>query len=672
MAAAETKIVISAVDNTKAAFESATAGVKSLSSAISSIPGFGGVAASLSALAGAGALKTLIGDTIGFAAEMKRASERVGTSVENFSGLAKVAKLNHVEIETLEASLAKFSLRLSGAGEDSKGAGHALAAIGIEAENLRKLDPAKQLQEIAVKLSEYADGQGKVAIMQDLLGKGAQNLLPMMSDLAEQQKLQGRVTEAQATAAEALEKAWTKANNEGSYWAKSIALGMIPTLASLLDFLNLTKMGIYQIGSSFAVVANDVSTAAQVAWAAINGGWTDEGKQKIQSLMAQRENFNAAANEETASRLSSYSSLRDKIDKIMAGDTGPKKPVLNYSSRVVKEKAGGRSGSSAAVDDGSRLVEQLLAQVRGTMDLTEAEKLEIAISEKKYATATAGNLETARGYALLLDAIKANKKEEQEAVEAAKARADEYQRIFDATRTPMEALNAEIEHLLDLLNDGTLGEGAAAMELFGRAAQKAGERFQSLTDKAEKKSDVFEEFAKSAARNMQSAFADFLFDPFAKGTKSMLQNFGDTLRRMIAEAASAQLMQTLFGDFGGKNGGSLGGFFGGAIKNLFGGGSSSAGSASSWGSDAPIGVLASGFFDSLPSFDTGIDYVPRDMIAKIHQGERITRASENGSGHSVSVVVNMGAGGSASDVRRAGGEVARQLLGILSDSRRYA
>ena len=103
-------------------------------------------------------------------------------------------------------------------------------------------------------------------------------------------------------------------------------------------------------------------------------------------------------------------------------------------------------------------MEQLLGQVRGTMDLTEVEKLEIAIAEKRYATASKGNIETARGYALLLDKIKENKEAEKEAADAAKARADEYQRIFDATRTPLENLNAEIEHLMELLDNGTLGE----------------------------------------------------------------------------------------------------------------------------------------------------------------------------------------------------------------------
>lgn len=673
----ETKIVISAVDNTKAALASATTGIKSLASTISSIPGFGGIASSLGALAGAGALKSLIADTISFASEMKKASERVGSTVENFTGLAKIAKGAGVEIGTLELTMVRLAARLAGADEESKGAGHALAAIGLEAEKLRRLDPAEQLRVIAVALSGYADGQGKVALIQDALGRGAQELLPMLKDLADAQSLQGKLTTEQATAAEALQKAWNRINNEGGAWAKSLALELIPTLASLIDFLNLTKMGIVQIGSSIAVVANDIVTGIKIIGVALGAGLTEEGQDKIKSLLAQRENFNAAASEETTSRLSSYTSMRDKVDKILAGDKGPARPALNYSSRVLKEPAAGRAraGSGAGTDDGSRLVEQLLAQVRGTMDLSEAEKLEIAIAENKYATATKGNLDTARGYATLLDAIKANKTAEQEAADAAKARADEYQRIFDATRTPLENLNAEIEHLMKLLDNGTLGQGEAALELFGRAAQKAGEKFQSLTDTAEKESGVYEKFAKSAARNMQSAFADFLFDPFAKGTKSMLQSFGDTVRRMIAEAASAQLMQTLFGDFFNKSGGSLSGLVGsglGALGKWFSGG----GSSFVGGSDAPIGVLPSGFFDALPSFAVGTDYVPSDMIARIHKGERIETASENRSrnqaGHSVNVTIHMGNNGSAAEVRRAGGAVAREVLGALSSARRFS
>jgi len=56
------------------------------------------------------------------------------------------------------------------------------------------------------------------------------------------------------------------------------------------------------------------------------------------------------------------------------------------------------------------------------------------------------------------------------------------------------------------------------------------------------------EFALQAARNMQSAFADFLFDPFDEGIKGMLRGFVDIIRRMIAEALAARLLESLFGN----------------------------------------------------------------------------------------------------------------------------
>ena len=59
------------------------------------------------------------------------------------------------------------------------------------------------------------------------------------------------------------------------------------------------------------------------------------------------------------------------------------------------------------------------------------------------------------------------------------------------------------------------------------------------------KTDEMSEYARQAARNMQSHFANFLFDPFADGTKSMGDQFSETLRRMMAEAAASKLFEVL-------------------------------------------------------------------------------------------------------------------------------
>ena len=58
--------------------------------------------------------------------------------------------------------------------------------------------------------------------------------------------------------------------------------------------------------------------------------------------------------------------------------------------------------------------------------------------------------------------------------------------------------------------------------------------------------------AEQAARNIQDAFAEFLFDPFDKGVKGMLKSFLDAIRRMIANRAAAQLFKFFGGLFGGK------------------------------------------------------------------------------------------------------------------------
>lgn len=59
----------------------------------------------------------------------------------------------------------------------------------------------------------------------------------------------------------------------------------------------------------------------------------------------------------------------------------------------------------------------------------------------------------------------------------------------------------------------------------------------------EESNKQFEKFADSAAKNMQSAFADFLFNPFEDGVRGMAKGFVDALRRMMAEVAAAKALE---------------------------------------------------------------------------------------------------------------------------------
>jgi hypothetical protein len=67
---------------------------------------------------------------------------------------------------------------------------------------------------------------------------------------------------------------------------------------------------------------------------------------------------------------------------------------------------------------------------------------------------------------------------------------------------------------------------------------------QQFTQKAESE---LNQFAQQAANNMQTSFADFLFDPFKEGLRGMLSGLIDTLRRMMAEIAAQKILGAIFG-----------------------------------------------------------------------------------------------------------------------------
>lgn len=114
-----------------------------------------------------------------------------------------------------------------------------------------------------------------------------------------------------------------------------------------------------------------------------------------------------------------------------------------------------------------------------------------------------------------------------------------------------------IEGLNKLLQAGTITQ-----EQYNRAVKGAQDEFDKATAKAQVWAFDMEAAGKRASENIQDALAEFLFDPADKGFKGMLKGFVDTLRKMAAEAAAANILKNLFGADGiGGKGGLLSGLF---------------------------------------------------------------------------------------------------------------
>jgi hypothetical protein len=168
----------------------------------------------------------------------------------------------------------------------------------------------------------------------------------------------------------------------------------------------------------------------------------------------------------------------------------------------------------------------------------------------------------------LLDAkiaLAAAEREAQRAASQAEAEAQaqtrQFESVRDGLRNEEEVIRQSYERRRQIIEANTEAGSEAQQELLRRLEEQT----EASLEKLKTTSDAMSEFSKAAAANMQSAFADFLFDPFSDGLDGMLKNFTKVLQRMIAEIAASKIFEAL-GALSGSGGfaGAIGSFFGGA------------------------------------------------------------------------------------------------------------
>ena len=156
----------------------------------------------------------------------------------------------------------------------------------------------------------------------------------------------------------------------------------------------------------------------------------------------------------------------------------------------------------------------------------------------------------------------------------------EAQRIIDATRTPLERYNKEMELLNKLLKEGHINQ-----ETFGRAMEQAQEKLKKASEKT--KDTIGDEFD-DLGKTMEGTVADAL-----DGISGRFDSFGDFAKGFLSDL-NRQLLQFALKDLGiTGEGGIIGQIFNG-IGGLFGG---SGGGGGGFGNLlSSVGSFFGGFF----------------------------------------------------------------------------
>ena len=608
----DVKITLSAKDNTRAAADSAKrnlAGIQATATKLNAVMGSLASVGGLGALAGglsAGAFVGFVKSVTDSVDALNDFSDATGTSVENASALIDVASRTGTAIDSAETAVVKLNQALNAASDPNSGAAGALKAIGLSADELKKLDPAEALLEVAKALDKYENNGDKARLTQELLGKSARELAPYLKDLAEKGELNAKVTTAQAEETEKLNKHLFALQANITDAARSIGLAFIPAIngyiervqeafkvtGGYMDLLRLLangswsdafKIGAGLISPSLGPKVSDVRKEV----AALNAEL--EKEQKHLAELQGRKYLNPIERDDAKSTQGTIDRLQARIDDakkrlgiaqsfeaqlalegsggvLDANDArargGNQKPSLEFNPYTPPKgpKAKETKEYDAALEMSRRTAEAYAATLgkltaaqydaeQSTLDLTPSQKaLRDLMADPVWQSMPVPWQQTA--IAQTEAAVAAEK-----AAKATKEYEDRLQALLDASSGAV--LEKQRQDML-LLADA-FQKGRISADEFGDAA---GTALGTLPKLAEDAAGEMDQFMIQAARNVQDAFADFLFDPFKDGVDGMLKDFGQVIQRMIAQAVAADLGKRLFGAdmASGKSGAELGGF----------------------------------------------------------------------------------------------------------------
>jgi uncharacterized phage infection (PIP) family protein YhgE len=174
------QILITAVDQTKAAFASVKANLEGLTSAASKV---NGVLAGLGAALSLGALAAAGKAALDTADSLSKLSQKTGISVESLSLLKPIAEQSGTSIEGLANGIKKLSTAMVEAAGGSKEQAESFSRLGVSVKDASgQLRPTEDvLLDLADAFAAMPDGAEKSALAVKIFGKSGVELIPFLN-----------------------------------------------------------------------------------------------------------------------------------------------------------------------------------------------------------------------------------------------------------------------------------------------------------------------------------------------------------------------------------------------------------------------------------------------------------------------------------------------------------
>jgi len=229
MATENAKIIISAEDRTKVAFNSIKGNLTTVAGLL------GGI--------GVGAFALAVKQAADFNDEMGKAAQKVGVTTRELSALKYAGDLSGVSFEGLQTGLRRLNTTLFDAAEGGKQASDSFSAVGINirdsAGNLKGADAV--LKELADRFKDMPDGANKTALAVRLLGKSGADLIPLLNqgssglrDMANEAQAFGQIVDDEAAkAAEQFNDNLTRLQKSFDGFKREAATKMLPALVEI-------------------------------------------------------------------------------------------------------------------------------------------------------------------------------------------------------------------------------------------------------------------------------------------------------------------------------------------------------------------------------------------------------------------------------------------------------